>query len=113
MGITPKNWKKYFFIETEGLGTLYERLILHSFFRKFIVKYRIKKAIECPSFGITGISGINSLYLANYGIEVYICDNNAERLKWIRRLWNKIGLKAKFIVIEDYSNLPIRDNEFD
>ncbi len=113
MGITPENWKNFFFSESEGLGTLYERLILHKFFEKFIKEYKIKSVIECPSFGMTGFSGINSWYFAKYNITVYICDNDSERLEWIKKLWNMANLNAKFIKIDDYTSLPFKNDEFD
>jgi hypothetical protein len=115
MGITPDNWKTFFFDENEGKGTLYDRLILHSFFDRFIENNNIRTALDCPSFGMTGFSGINSLYLAKKGIRVTVADDNPERLLWTRKLWEKIGMEgaATFVQVDDWLNLPFKDDSFD
>lgn len=113
MGIHEDNWKEFFLNANEGLGTLYDRLILEKFFDKFIAEYRITEALECPSFGMTGFSGLNSLYLAKKGVEVSICDDNPERLEWVKKLWKRIGLEANFVLVADYSNLPFDAQSFD
>ncbi|MCW4003112.1 MAG: class I SAM-dependent methyltransferase [Candidatus Bathyarchaeota archaeon] len=115
MGITSENWKQFFFNSNEGQGTLYDRLILHSFFDRFIENNKIQSALDCPSFGMTGFSGINSVYLAKKGINVTVADDDAERLLWTRKLWEKIGMgkAATFVQIDDWSNLPFKDNSFD
>jgi Methyltransferase domain len=115
MGITYDNWKTFFFNSNEGQGTLYDRLILHSFFERFIENNKIQTALDCPSFGMTGFSGINSIYLAKKGVRVTIVDDDSERLLWIRKLWERIGMskEATFIQVDDWSNLPFKDDSFD
>lgn len=113
MGINNNNWKEFFFNSNEGLGTLYDRVILERFFDRFITEYKIKNALDCPSFGMTGFSGLNSLYLAKKGVSVTVCDDNPERFEWIETLWNKIGFKADFIRVKDYSHLPFDTQSFD
>jgi hypothetical protein len=53
------NWKQYFEDFDEGLGTTYERFILHRYFEKIQSTCSIESVLEVPSFGMTGISGIN------------------------------------------------------
>jgi len=115
MGITSDNWKAFFFDSNEGQGTLYDRFILHSFFDRFIADNKIETALDCPSFGMTGFSGINSIYLAKKGINVTVADDNAERLGWARKLWEKIGLadRVTFVQVKDWSSLPFQDRSFD
>lgn len=113
MGIHNDNWKNFFFDPNEGLGTVYDRMVLERFFQRFITDYGIKNVLDCPSFGMTGFSGINSIYLAKKGVEITVCDDNSERLEWIEALWNKIGLKANFNLVKNYSNLPFDDRSFD
>jgi SAM-dependent methyltransferase len=115
VGITSDNWKQFFFNSNEGQGTLYDRLILHSFFDRFIEHGKIQSALDCPSFGMTGFSGINSIYLAKKGIRVTVVDDDAERLLWTRKLWEKIGMgkAATFVQVDDWTNLPFKDNSFD
>ena len=57
-------WKKYFNNRNEGLGTTYERFILHRYFESIKNRYSIQSVIEVPSFGMTGISDINSMWWA-------------------------------------------------
>lgn len=111
--ITPENWKEFFYKKSEGLGTLYERVILHKFFRNLIEKYKIRKILECPSFGMTGFSGINSWFFSKAGLEVYVVDNDTHRIRLIQKVWRKAGLDSIFLKIEDYEDLPFENEEFD
>ena len=113
MGIHNENWKQFFCDPNEGIGTVYDRVILKNFFNRFITKNKIKNVLDCPSFGMVGFSGLNSLYLAKKGIKVTICDDNSERLNWIETLWNKVGLKADFLLIKDYTQIPLNEQSFD
>ena len=106
-------WQKYFADADEGLGTTYERFILHNFFQSLRKKYDPKEVLEVPSFGMTGISGINSMWWAFNGIKVTIVDNNEERLNLITRLWNKISLKADFYYQTDFIPLSFKEKSFD
>ncbi len=113
MGINNDNWKEFFFESNEGMGTLYDRVILEKFFNLFVKKYNIKNTLDCPSFGMTGFSGINSIYLASKGVQVTVCEDNPERLNWIKKLWNNIGLDAEFILVKNWSDLPFNNRYFD
>jgi ubiquinone/menaquinone biosynthesis C-methylase UbiE len=115
IGIYTDNWKTFFFNENEGEGTLYDRLILHTFFDRFIENKNIKTVLDCPSFGMTGFSGINSMYLAKKGVKVTVADDNSERLLWTKHLWENIGMAeaATFVHVEDWSSLPFKDGSFD
>ena len=113
MGITPKNWETYFHMGSEGIGTLYERLVLDSLLERIVREYGVWKVLECPCFGMTGYTGINSLKLAKMGLEVYVVDDDPKRLAYIRKVWRMAGLTAKFVRVEDYSTLPFEGEEFD
>lgn len=113
MGINNDNWKEFFFEPNEGLGTLYDRVILEDFFDLFIKKHNIKNVLDCPSFGMTGFSGINSAYLASKGVQVTVCEDNLERLNWVKKLWENIGLDANFVLIDDWSKIPFKNQEYD
>jgi hypothetical protein len=113
MGINDDNWKEFFLDSNEGLGTLYDRVLLETYFQKLILQHGIKSVLDCPSFGLHGFSGIGSICLARKGIPVTVCDNNQERLEWIEKLWNTIGLNADFILVTDYSKLAFDDRSFD
>jgi hypothetical protein len=55
------------------------------------------------------------VYFAKKGIRVTVADDNLERLLWTRKLWEKIGMReaATFVQVDDWSNLPFKDNSFD
>jgi len=113
MGITPKNWEKFFYDESEGLGTLYERIILHKLFERIIKEYKINNVLECPSFGMTGFSGINSWFFAKHGLDVCVADDDSKRLYFIRKVWRLANLNAKFVKVIDYEKLPFENDQFD
>jgi len=113
MGITPRNWENFFYDRSEGLGTLYERLILQKILKEIVEKYRIRTVLECPSFGMTGYSGINSWFLAKIGLNVWVGDDNPKRLAYIRKLWKIAKLNANFVKVDSYCRLPFDDDSFD
>jgi hypothetical protein len=106
-------WKDYFENPDEGLGTTYERFVLHGFFERMRKEYSIRSVLEAPSFGMTGISGINSLWWAAQGIPVTVMDHNPERLLCIERVWKKLNLQGKCVFLEDYASLPFENGTFD
>jgi hypothetical protein len=114
MNYLDENWKKYFQTFNDGLGTTYERFILHRYFLQIKQKYSIKNLIESPSFGMTGVSGINSVWWTAQGIHINIVDSVPERLKLIRNVWAdlKFNKMAQFTPASPDS-LPFQDQSFD
>jgi len=107
-------WQHYFKNHNEGLGTTYERFILHQYFEKIKRNYSVQNVVEVPSFGMTGISGINSMWWASHGAKVTIVDQNRERIDLIKRTWQEVSLSADFIYQpHDYTSLPFGNNSFD
>jgi len=104
--ITPNNWKKYHLNSNEGIGTLYDRLYLEKIFDNIIKNYKIHSSIEFPIVGMNGFCGLNSVYLSKKKIKVTLVDNDNERIKIIKKLWNELGLKANFIFIKRFKELP-------
>lgn len=113
MGVTPKNWESYFYMGYEGLGTLYERIVLDSLLERVVEKFGVESVLECPCFGMTGYTGINSLKLAEMGLEVCVVDHDPKRLAYVRKVWRLLGLSADFVKVEDYRRLPFHSREFD
>ena len=108
------NWKHYFETRHDGLGTTYERFILHEYFRKIRDQYGVKTVFEAPAFGMTGISGINSMWWAMQGAQVTMVDHSRERLASIEEVWNELSVEARFIYdTGTYASLPFEDKEFD
>ncbi len=106
-------WKKYFSEPDEGLGSSYERIIIHNRLMEVISKYKIKSLLEAPSFGFTGLSGINSMGFAKAGIDVTIIDHDAERLELIKGVWEDSLLPLKYQSVENYRILNFPDKSFD
>ena len=108
------NWREYFRNRNEGLGTTYERFILHRYFERIKKRYAVQTLLEAPSFGMTGLSGINSLWWALRGARVTVVDNNPERIKFIKSAWEALSLNAAFLCEQSgYAALPFHDNSFD
>jgi len=109
-----ENWKYYFDTRHEGLGTTYERFVLHTHFRRIRKTYGIETVLETPIFGMTGVSGINSVWWGRQGAQVTLMDHNRERLAYIERLWNDLSLEARFFYDPGtYVSLPFADQEFE
>jgi hypothetical protein len=107
------NWQKYFIDHNEGIGTTYERFILHRYFEKLMQRCQIKSVLESPSFGMTGISGINCLWWAENGTHVTIIDDDEERLNLASGVWSNLALQAKFDFQRDFLLLPYEARSFD
>ncbi|MFH1460522.1 MAG: methyltransferase domain-containing protein [Candidatus Omnitrophota bacterium] len=108
-----ERWEEYFRYRHEGLGTTYERFILHRYFEKLRQDFDVQNVLEVPSFGMTGISGINSMWWADQGINVSVVDDNLQRLKKIKQVWQEISLQAEFIYHQGYAQLPFKNKSFD
>jgi hypothetical protein len=106
-------WKDYFENPDEGLGTTYERFVLHGFFERMRKEYSIRSVLEAPSFGMTGISGINSLWWATQGIPVTVMDHNPGRLMCIEKVWKELHLQGRWVFSEDYDSVPFEKETFD
>lgn len=108
------SWKQYFRNHHEGLGTTYERFILNKYFQVLKDKFLIESVLEVPSFGMTGISGINSMWWAANGAKVTLIDDNQERVGFIKNVWESVPLEAKIIFQDNrIKELPFKDKVFD
>lgn len=107
-------WQEYFVEEpNEGLGSSYERIVLNKKLDEIITAYNCKSLLEVPSFGFTGLSGINSMGVALNGINVTIIDNDQKRLKLIKSVWDKCQIKAKILYHPNFQKLDFPDDSFD
>jgi SAM-dependent methyltransferase len=99
----------------EGLGTVYERIIMNDMFDRYIDKYNIHSVLEAPVFGMTGLTGINSVEFAKKGCSLTIVDNNPTRINESKKLWKLIGREknVEFCYYPNFSYLNFKSNSFD
>jgi len=114
MEFITKAWRRYFEEPDEGVGTTYERFVLHRYFGRLEEAFRVRSVLEAPSFGMTGISGINSMWWAHRGIRVTVTDEDRDRIAMIKKVWQSVPLEADFLFnANGYSSLPFSEGEFD
>ena len=107
-------WRNYFTHRNEGLGTTYERFILHRYFERIRNRFSIESLLEVPSFGMTGISGINSLWWAMQGAKVTAIDNDRERIDLVEKVWRELSLSADIYFDQgEFTTLPFLNDSFD
>ena len=108
-----KNWKKYFTNTDEGLGSSYERIVLNNKLETICKHFNISSVLEVPSFGFTGLSGINSIGLAKDGKIITLLDNDEDRIKLIEKVWEKMKLPLNIEYSKEFNSLPFADDSFD
>lgn len=111
--LPPDRWRKYLTDYNEGLGLVYERLMLNDFLEHLQAKYAIRTVLEAPLFGMAGVSGINSVVLAQRGVAITLVDDNAERLEGVARIWGELDLQATLIHLAPLVELPFPARAFD
>ncbi len=107
------SWKKYLTDYNEGLGVVYERFVLNDFLEALAEKHPFETVLEAPLFGMAGVSGINSYWLAKMGKQVTLVDDDSFRLDGVKRIWRELQTPATFIHHTDWAHLPFEDNTFD
>jgi SAM-dependent methyltransferase len=111
--LPDERWQKYLTDYNEGLGLVYERLVLNDFLDRVTSRHNIRTVLEAPIFGMAGVSGINSVRFAQRGCAVTLVDENPTRLRGIERIWGELGLRATFVCHSDFAHLPFPDHSFD
>ncbi len=111
--MTEPTWQRYLTDYNEGLGLVYERFVLNDFLSALRGEYDLQTVLEAPLFGMAGVSGINSVALAQAGAQVTLVDDHSERLAAVERIWGELGLPARFVCHEEWGRLPFPDGAFD
>jgi SAM-dependent methyltransferase len=111
--MTETVWKKYLTDWNEGLGVVYERFVLNDYLDHLVDQYNIRTVLEAPLYGMAGVSGINSVRLAERGCAVTLIDNCVERLQGVRKIWHQLRLPAVFLYHHNFERLPFADHTFD
>lgn len=106
-------WEHYLTHYDEGLGLVYERFVLNDFLRALRRRYDIRRVLEAPLFGMAGVSGINSVALAQEGCDVTLVDDHPKRLAGVRRIWSELNLPVRLVLTRDWAALPFPDRAFD
>ena len=106
-------WPEYYEHMDEGIGTTYERFILHNYFENIKIAFDVNSILETPSFGMTGVSGINSLWWSQQGITPTVIDNHQERIKKSEKVWAAIPLPVNFKYVDDLNLIPFEKDSFD
>ncbi len=106
-------WEHYLTNYDEGLGLVYERFVLNDFLRDLRLQYGIARVLEAPLFGMAGVSGINSVALAQDGCDVTLVDDHPKRLAGVKRIWAELGLPVRLVFTRDWATLPFPDRSFD
>ncbi len=106
-------WQRYLTDYNEGLGLVYERLVLNDFLLALKQQYALESVLEAPLYGMAGVSGINSVALARAGAAVTLLDDHAERLAGVERIWGELGLVASVARQADWTHLPFAADSFD
>ena len=106
-------WKRYLSDYNEGLGLVYERFVLNDFLLALRKEFGFESVLEAPLFGMAGVSGINSVALAQTGADLTLVDDHDERLAAIERIWGELELSARFVHHTDWEQLPFADGSFD
>ena len=98
----------------EGLGTVYERFILNDFFDLLIDSYVIDRVLEVPIYGMTGLTGINSVQFVRRGCRVTLVDSKEEKVNEALQIWKLLPYDGNCEVLyhKDLSRLPFRDGSF-
>lgn len=98
----------------EGLGTVYERFMLNDFFDLLVDTYGIDRVLEVPIYGMTGLTGINSVQFVRRGCKVTLVDSNEEKVDEAVQIWKLLPYEGDYEVLwhKDLSRLPFGDASF-
>ncbi len=94
-----------------GMGVVYEQFRMNLLLERIIKKYRIKTVLESPIYGMAGLTGINSIALADLGLQVTLADQE-RYIEKAKMAWKVAKRKAEFVVNEK-THWPFNDQEFD
>ena len=107
------DWQHYLTDYNEGLGLVYERFVLNDFLLALREQHGIETVLEAPLYGMAGVSGINSVALAEAGCQVTLVDDHPARAEGVARIWDELNLPVTVVQVHNWTRLPFADNSFD
>ena len=110
-----QDWQHWMHNYNEGLGLVYERLVLNDYLDALVERFGVRSVLEAPLYGMAGVSGINSVHLARRGCGITLVDWNLKRLQAVRRVWQELGLEDHLTLVHvpDLARLPFGEGTFD
>src|SRR5574340_1127764 len=102
--LPDERWQKNLTDYNEGLGLVYERLVLNDLLDRVTSQHNVRTVLEAPIYGMAGVSGINSVRFAQRGCAVTLVDDHATRLRGVERIWGELGLRATFVYHSDFAH---------
>jgi SAM-dependent methyltransferase len=98
----------------EGIGTVYERVVIDDYLRQLQTTRDIHTVLENPADGVTGVPGLMSLEFARNGGEVWLANPSQNMLDGARSVWEREGLvnRGHFTKCE-VDGTPFDNDSFD
>lgn len=97
-----------------GLGTTYERIAVARLLAGLADRYAISDVLEGPTDGITGISGLNSIPLAQRGASVELVLGSPSEVVLAERAWETLGLSDRVTIrAADGDSLGVEPRSYD
>jgi SAM-dependent methyltransferase len=98
----------------EGIGTVYERVLIDEFLRRLQITHSIQNVLESPADGVTGVPGVMSLEFARNSGTVALTNPVPRMLDCARQAWERgeIADRVKLVHCE-VDATPFDDNSFD
>jgi SAM-dependent methyltransferase len=99
----------------EGLGTRYERMMVDRLLLRIARQHGVRKALESPADGITGVPGANSLALAGVLDQpMLLCSPSSRLLESARGTWQGKGMGGRIKVLRaPIAKIPLADGGLD
>jgi SAM-dependent methyltransferase len=97
----------------EGLGTVYERVVINRFLTALAEREGLGSVLEHPADGVTGQIGCNSLALGQHGRRVTLANPVPEALQAGGRHWQEAGVQAAGLVAGEVDRFPFAADSFD
>ena len=98
----------------EGIGTVYERILIDEYLRQLQVARDIHTVLENPADGVTGVPGVMSLEFARNEGTVALTNPVQAMLDSARQVWEQREMIDRVKLVHcEVDATPFEDNSFD